>query len=155
MQKKEMKQWSSEEKQSLIEWLESGWDFHFPGYEQAALHINFMYGNSRTASACRAMDKRLFNQPTPGAKKERMKSKFEILNKYSFDISGGYGDECPVLKYDGASEAMDEYTEHLRTELAAVKMERDEAIKVAQAYRLKLDETLNKKLRTRQTPLTP
>lgn len=54
-----MKRWSNEEKQELKRWLESGWDWHFPGYKQAALHINSQFGNNRTAAACKAMDKRI------------------------------------------------------------------------------------------------
>lgn len=49
--------WSKEEKLELKWWLESGWDWHFPGYKQAALHINAAFGNNRTPTACRMMDK--------------------------------------------------------------------------------------------------
>lgn len=51
--------WSEEEKLELKRWLESGWDWHFPGYKHAALHINAAFGNNRTSSACRMMDKRM------------------------------------------------------------------------------------------------
>lgn len=49
--------WSKEEKAELKRWLESGWDWHFPGYKQAALHINSVFGNNRTPNACRMMGK--------------------------------------------------------------------------------------------------
>jgi hypothetical protein len=51
--------WSEEEKEEFKRWLWSGWDFHFPGYEQAAMHLNRIFGNKRTASACRSMDRRI------------------------------------------------------------------------------------------------
>lgn len=55
------RRWSDDEKQELKRWLDSGWDWQFPGYSQAALHINSLFGNNRSASACRAMDYRLCN----------------------------------------------------------------------------------------------
>lgn len=51
--------WTNEEKAELKRWLETGWDWHFPGYNQAALHINGIFGNNRTAAACRAMDAKM------------------------------------------------------------------------------------------------
>lgn len=51
--------WSKEEKLELKQWLESGWDWRFPGYKQAALHINAAFGNNRTPNACRMMGKRI------------------------------------------------------------------------------------------------
>ncbi len=55
------RRWSDEEKEELKTWLESGWDWHFPGYSVAALHLNRLFDNNRSASACRAMDYRLRN----------------------------------------------------------------------------------------------
>lgn len=54
--KHKMKRWTKEEKIELKKWLESGWDWEFPGYKQAALHINAAFGNNRTPLACKIMD---------------------------------------------------------------------------------------------------
>lgn len=71
------KRWSKEEKKELMRWLENGWDYVFPGYGQAALHINDSFGNNRTANACRLMDAKmckaeriLSNQPDAAQNRE-------------------------------------------------------------------------------------
>lgn len=55
------RRWSKEEKMFLKNWLDSGWDWVFPGYKVAAFHVNNEFNNNRSAAACRAMDYRLCN----------------------------------------------------------------------------------------------
>ena len=51
--------WTPDEKTELMNWLNTGWDHVFPGYDQASLYINRLFNNNRTASACRSMDRRI------------------------------------------------------------------------------------------------
>jgi hypothetical protein len=55
------RRWSEEEKYCLKRYLDSGWDWVFPGYKAAAMRVNNEFKNNRSAAACRAMDYRMCN----------------------------------------------------------------------------------------------
>lgn len=53
--KRKNKRWSGEtnETQDLLQTVENGWDFQWPGWDWVARQINSRHGNERSASACR------------------------------------------------------------------------------------------------------
>ena len=62
----------------LIQIVDHGWDFQWPGWQWVANRLNARYGNNRTAAACRAKFARL--RPLPNSLIERNSVSHEQAN---------------------------------------------------------------------------